>query len=134
ISIENFKPINILSAGSYSCKIPTEIAGYVGNTFHIIETDSYSKEVLKGRVKSSAYDTVKGWVQSSERNGIEFDNPFGNNQSILSLTKIGSEIIKDIIDHERFAKFSALYDKIEDLEYLPYNTKKKLIERIQSEI
>lgn len=126
--IENFNPINILCSGSYSCEVPTEIAGFVGNIFHIIETDEYTPYKCKGRVISMAYDSRNGWINSKEQYGIDYINPFGNEIGLDILTKNCSEELTKELSSSEISYFSKLQENNPELKYLPLHSRGKLIQ------
>ena len=130
--IENFNPINILCSGSYSCEVPTEIAGYVGNLFHVLEIDSFTKDNCKGRVLSLAYDHRKGWIESADNHGIGHISPFGNEMALNRLIDDCSNHITEILKKEPMVSYSQLVGKISDLAYLPAHSKDKLLKELKS--
>ncbi len=125
-TIEKFSPINILCAGSYSCEVPSDIAGYVGNLFHVIEVDDITK--CKGRIKSMAYDIRSGWIESRENFGIEHISPFGSELDIPTLFDHCLSLISN--SSHSFVSYNELEDRIVDLKYLPLLSRKRLFEEI----
>lgn len=133
-TLENFKKINLLCAGSFSREIPGEIAGYISNTFHIIDIDTFKNSYSKGKVLSIAYDIRNGWVNSNNRYGIEFVNPFGNHQSLDDIELIVLDEIRILLKIKEIILYSELISKIDELEYLTLKSKKELIKRVKNKL
>lgn len=131
-SIANFSPINILCSGSFSCEVPAQIAGYVGNMFHIIEFDEYSENVCKGQIVSLAYDNRTGWIQSKSNHGIDYLNPFGTTVKLEILLAQCETELNSLLETKSVVKFDELKLKIPDLAYLPLHSLISLLDQLQS--
>jgi 3',5'-cyclic AMP phosphodiesterase CpdA len=121
--------INLLCSGSYSCEVPSQIAGIVGNTFHIIEIEDTD---CKGRVLSLAYDPTKPkWVESRENHGITFENPFGNNTPIEDIVRDCSTQI-DLLDSiQPVIFYNSILKSLPDLKYLPLVKRDIVFDRLE---
>ncbi len=123
-SINSSPPINILCAGSYSVEIPSDIAGSIGNLFHIVELHDIPK--CKGCIITKAYDpTRSSWVESRENHGFENIDHFGNEMEYNKISD-ACELILKTIGHGSFITFDELVSEIPELEYLQNADKKKL--------
>jgi predicted phosphodiesterase len=129
-NINSFPTINLLCAGSYSCVIPTEIAGSIGNLFHIIEIDDLKN--CKGRIISKTYDPTKyKWVESTTNRGIEYESAFGNETTYDKLLEQCGIIVSEIASGG-FIEFKELGESIPDLKYLQNLDKTKLLNDLES--
>lgn len=128
-TINQSKIINILCSGSYSCEIPTSIAGFIGNVFHILEIDDIKK--CNGRILSYAYNTREGWKESRETDGIEHLNPFGNEHSYDQLLDNCKFAISECFKTSHYMTFSELISIIPDLKYLQLTQQKKLYSNLE---
>ncbi|MDQ3190588.1 MAG: metallophosphoesterase [Bacteroidota bacterium] len=132
LSINRSKVLNILSAGSYCCEIPTSVAGHIGNLFHVLEIDNLAK--CNGRILSWAYNSHDGWVESREHDGILHENPFGNEIAYDDLYKACLEHIVKYFETNKHILYSHLVDKIPDLKYLQLNLQEKLFRKLETEL
>lgn len=125
-SINGHPPINLLCAGSYSCEVPSDIAGSIGNVFHIIEIDDLKK--CKGQVLSFAYDPTRYvWTESKANHGISYKNPFGLEITYEKLLEQCTEKLDTLLKSDKdFIYYSKLIEQIPDLAYIPNNLKQKL--------
>jgi len=128
----NFTAINFLCAGSYSCQVHSDIAGSVGNLFHIIEFDDISS--CKGRVISKGYHATEyKWVNSKENYGIEHINPFGSEVSYDELKQLCFVEIENLLRKSDKAEFNDLFEVVPDLKYSHNASQKKLIADIEKQ-
>lgn len=130
-TINNFDEINLLCAGSYSCQVHPDIAGSVGNMFHIIEFDNIAK--CKGQVLTKAYHSTEfKWINSKENYGILHKNPFGSELSYEDLYHLCKEKSMDILQTKEMVKLEQLFCAIPDLSYSHVSTQKKIIENLEN--
>jgi predicted phosphodiesterase len=122
--------INLLCSGSYSCEVPSEIAGSVGNLYHIIEID---EKPCKGKVLSFAYDpTQYKWVESRDNHGISFINPFGNETPVSQLLNQCSHNLDNMGTDSEVIFFDKISAGIDDMQYLPIVKQEKLLKDIEA--
>lgn len=95
ISEDYCKNINILLAGSFSCKIDSIYSGKLLNQFHMIEIDGIEEnnKCIYGIIKSWAYLISDGWVNSKEYYGMDHENYFGKYIHDIELVKILNNIL-----------------------------------------
>lgn len=128
-SINGSKPIHILCAGSYCCEVPTEIAGHIGNMFHVLRIEDIKNN--KGRIFTWAYDTRVGWIESREHNGMEYENPFGIEIEFEILLQKCIDELTPKLNGLSFFSYSQLVTIIPDLNYLQLSQKKKLLTKLE---
>lgn len=132
MNFANYPTINFLCAGSYSSEIPSDIAGLVGNLFHIIEFEDISN--CKGKIYSRAYDPVKyKWVESKDNHGIKYKDAFGNEFKYkYILNKCKSELVQ--LKTNQFKELNDLYNSVPDLEYLQNHVRKTLFADLEKDL
>lgn len=128
--INNFPTINLFCAGSLSCEVHPEIAGSVGNLFHIFEIDDKIK--CKGRVLSKAYHATEyKWIDSKENFGIEYKNPFGCEVSYKEVLALCSKKIEEDLKTRETIEYTSFFDSIPDLMYIHNTTHRELIKELE---
>lgn len=127
-TISGSNHINILCAGSYSCEIPTEIAGNIGNLYHIV--DFKSLEDCKGKVYSYVYNSTEGWIESDKHYGIEFENPFGCKFNLNDMKTKMEQVVNEMLKIGNIIVYNDIVKQIPDLEYFHNVNKEKLISHI----
>lgn len=132
ISLNSFPYINLLCAGSYSYEIPTQIAGSVGNVYHIIEFEDTI--TCKGKIKTKAYDQIRSiWINSKENHGINHIDSFGNRLEQVDLYEQCKLYLEPLITGN-FKKEKDLERAIPDLIYLQNFAKKILYESLEKNL
>lgn len=129
--INGLSTLNLFCAGSYSCEVPSDIAGVVGNLYHIIEFDDVSK--CKGRIISKAYNpTEYRWVDSKKNHGIEHINSFGSELSFNQILNTCDQIIqKELEKSNSPISFEVLTKQVPDLNYTHVNTFEKIVKELE---